>query len=204
MINKIFVFGDSITYGKWDESGGWVQRLRNYIDQKYNLGQEEGNVQVYNMGIPGDFVGGVLNRFQNEFEARFTNENEKILIIFAVGINDSNPNNWKTQKQTPPQQFKENFLKMVKVASRSNCQIMVLGLTPVNPAKSKKLGFTNEKVKEYDLYISEICREAGVTKIELFDNLLASDYSENLVDSVHPDSRGHEMIFQKVLAEISL
>jgi len=27
MVN-ILVFGDSITYGAWDEEGGWVQRLR--------------------------------------------------------------------------------------------------------------------------------------------------------------------------------
>lgn len=33
---KILVFGDSIAYGKWDSDGGWVARLRKYVD--VNLG----------------------------------------------------------------------------------------------------------------------------------------------------------------------
>ena len=30
----LLVFGDSITYGAWDLEGGWVQRLRSFIDKK--------------------------------------------------------------------------------------------------------------------------------------------------------------------------
>ena len=30
----IIVFGDSITQGYWDPHGGWVQRLRNFLDRK--------------------------------------------------------------------------------------------------------------------------------------------------------------------------
>ena len=32
-MDKILIFGDSICYGKWDKEGGWVTRLRKYIDQ---------------------------------------------------------------------------------------------------------------------------------------------------------------------------
>ena len=48
---NILVFGDSIAYGKWDEQGGWVQRLRKYIDKKYNLIDEPKSWLVYNLGI---------------------------------------------------------------------------------------------------------------------------------------------------------
>ncbi len=54
-MGKFLVFGDSIAYGKWDSKGGWVARLRDYIDEKYNL-NKTGNVQVYNLGIPGEVV----------------------------------------------------------------------------------------------------------------------------------------------------
>lgn len=48
-MGKIIVFGDSIAYGKWDHEGGWVCRLRKYVDNMYNIGKN-GNLQVYNMG----------------------------------------------------------------------------------------------------------------------------------------------------------
>ncbi|MBP9816303.1 SGNH/GDSL hydrolase family protein, partial [Candidatus Woesebacteria bacterium] len=68
-MDKILVFGDSIAYGKWDSKGGWVARLRNYIDTTYNL-NKEGNVQVYNLGIPGEVVPRLAERFSSELTMR--------------------------------------------------------------------------------------------------------------------------------------
>ncbi len=33
-MTRILVFGPSTTYGAWDIEGGWVQRLRRYLDEK--------------------------------------------------------------------------------------------------------------------------------------------------------------------------
>ncbi len=63
----ILVFGDSISYGAWDIEGGWVSRLRKFLDKK-NLSEENFDCKVYNLGISGDNSSGVLNRF--EFETR--------------------------------------------------------------------------------------------------------------------------------------
>jgi len=39
MTKNILIFGASITYGVWDlEKGGWVQRLRDYLEKKHELG----------------------------------------------------------------------------------------------------------------------------------------------------------------------
>ena len=65
----IICFGDSITYGNWDPKGGWVGRLRNYLDTK-SLGAYEGAdlyskfyTLTYNQGIPGDTSTGLFARF---------------------------------------------------------------------------------------------------------------------------------------------
>ncbi|HEX7041910.1 MAG TPA: GDSL-type esterase/lipase family protein [Patescibacteria group bacterium] len=199
-MSKIIVAGDSIAYGKWDSKGGWVARLRNYIDENYNIGKG-GNFQVYNLGIPGEIVPRLSERFEKELEMRLPeNEktNKKNLVIFAVGINDSCPNNWLGLKQTPENEFKFSFENMINSARKYNCKMVVIGLTPVNSEKSKGLLFSDNEVKKYDRYLSEICRSNQIPKLELFDDLYSINFSNLLVDAVHPNDKGHEIMFEKI------
>jgi lysophospholipase L1-like esterase len=204
-MDKILVFGDSITYGKWDSEGGWVTRLRKHVDEKYNIGKG-GGMLVYNMGIPGEVAIRMVNRIKQELEFRMTNKVDKVLVIFAIGVNDSCPNNWMTNTQTPKNAFKLALKAMINMAKDKNCEVIVLGLAPVNTTKPTKRGlqFTNEEVSKYDAYISEVCKELNITKIDIFDTLMKQGYSNLLVDVVHPNSEGHKMIFEIVKAELGL
>lgn len=200
-MNKVIVFGDSIAYGKWDIEGGWVQRLRRFLDEKYNIGKD-GNVLAYNLSIPGEVAIRMVDRVQAELEIRLTDPKDEVIVIFAIGVNDSCPNNWMRGKQTPPDEFKKAISTMISLAVQSNCQVMVLGLAPVNFEKSTGLPFSNEIVKQYDQYLGEICDELKVKKIDVFEYLLKSGYANFLVDTFHPDSRGHAMIFEKVIEKM--
>src|SRR3972149_6113032 len=104
MLDKIFVFGDSISYGKWDVEGGWVARVRRYIDEKYNI-KDRANLQVCNLGIPGEVAVRMVDRVEEELAFRHVDPEDDILVIFAIGINDSCPNNWMTEKQTSEKDF---------------------------------------------------------------------------------------------------
>lgn len=199
-MSKIIVVGDSIAYGKWDSEGGWVARLRKYIDTTYNIGKG-GNFQVYNLGIPGEVVPRIAERFETELTMRIPlgeKSNGRNVVIFAVGINDSCPNNWMTKKQTPESVFKEKFNDMITLAQKNNCAVIVLGLTPVNSSKSKGLLFTNEEVTKYEKYITDICTELELPKITLFGHLSNHSFSELLVDAVHPNDEGHRILFESV------
>jgi len=204
MLDKILVFGDSISYGKWDEEGGWVARVRKYIDGKYNL-KDRKNLQVYNLGIPGEVAIRMVKRVESELSSRLVDPEDEILVIFAIGINDSCPNNWMTGKQTPKEEFKEALRKMVKSALEKKCKVAFFGLTPVNPKKitGRGLLLTNEAVKIYDAYISDVAKEVIASKLDLFEELEKKGYPELLVDIVHPNSEGHEMISQKVISFLS-
>ena len=195
-MDKILVFGDSIVYGKWDPQGGWVNRLRKYVDETFNLGKK-GNVQVYNLGIPGELAIRMKNRFEMELSQRIDSDT-KGLVIIAIGVNDSCPNNWMTNKQTDEAELKAALSEMVLIARKYSCKICFIGLMPVNPARAKKLQFTDEAVKIYDGYISEVAEKESVQKIDLFDSFKAQGFSEKLVDSVHPDEEGHRLIFETV------
>ena len=76
---NILVFGDSITYGAWDKDGGWVQRLRKFLDENYE------DFFVCNLGVSGNNSDDLLKRFEFETEQRIKEE-KKTIFIFAIGI----------------------------------------------------------------------------------------------------------------------
>ena len=204
MLDKILVFGDSIAYGKWDREGGWVARVRKYIDEKYNI-KDRVNLQVYNLGIPGEVAIRLVERVESELSSRLVDPEDEVLVIFAIGINDSCSNNWMTEKQSPESDFKKALRKMAKISFEKNCKVVYLGLTPVNTEKltGRGLLFTNEVVKLYDSYISDVAKRLAVPKLELFDDLKEKGYPELLVDIVHPNSEGHKIISRKVIKFLS-
>lgn len=194
---KIHIFGDSLVYGKWDSQGGWVQRLRTYIDTKYNIGEESQNFQVFNLGIPGELAVRMIDRMGTELSHRVTDKDN--LVILSIGINDSCTNNIFRGSQTPEEEFKKAIRELVATARKYSSNVVGIGLTPANPERSKGMLFSNEDVQKFDSYLSEIYKELNVPKLQLFDDLMAAGYPELLYDSAHPNDKGHAIIFEKVL-----
>src|SRR3989338_7840444 len=133
-MDKIIIFGDSIAYGQWYELGGWVARLRSYIDIKYNFPKKK-MIQVFNLSVPGEIVTRMVLRMQDELSMRMSPD-DKVLIIIACGINDSNPENKLAKKQTNPHHFKQALQQMMVLAEEANATIMFMGLTPVQDGVS--------------------------------------------------------------------
>lgn len=198
MLDKILVFGDSIAYGKWDREGGWVARLRKYIDQKYNL-ESKNDFQVYNLGIPGELTIDLPERVKYELKIRLVDPNDKVLVIFATGINDSCSNNSRRGRQTSEKEFKKALVKIINLVKEANCMVVFVGLTPANPERSKGKLFTDEEINKYDRYITEICSKKAVKKLELFDDLKKLHFSELLVDAVHPNTDGQKILGEKII-----
>ena len=193
---NILVFGDSIAYGKWDEQGGWVQRLRKYIDKKYNLIDEPKSWLVYNLGIPGDLAVRLPERLTIELSQRFFNE--ETLVIFAIGINDSCANNWMSGKLTPDDEFKTAIQQSITIAKQYNCKICGIGLTPINESKSKGRLFNNKDVERFEDMLAEVYSEMNIPMLRLLGQLKTSQFDRLLVDAVHPNSTGHQILFEKV------
>jgi hypothetical protein len=79
MRKKILVFGDSIAYGDYDKEGGWVIRLRKFLDER-----QLDSYETYNLGIPIDETTekelGLLEFQLVMIIAKFTNLIEKWLL----------------------------------------------------------------------------------------------------------------------------
>jgi len=198
----ILVFGASITYGAWDMEGGWVQRLRKVLDEK-TLSDPNFYCLTYNLGVSGDTTEDALRRFEFETKQR-TDEGEEIIFIFAIGSNDSLFVHSKNSCKKKPAETKENVVQLIKLAQKYASKIIFVGLLPADEAKTKplewdaNLSYKNEYIKKYNEVIKKTCSENKIPFIDMFDKLMESDYIKTLDDGIHPNSEGHQKIFELV------
>lgn len=67
-IARIYVFGDSITYGAWDTQGGWCDRIKHKLHQLKNDPSYGIKFQMFNLGIDGENSRSLSNRFETELK----------------------------------------------------------------------------------------------------------------------------------------
>ncbi|MBU3965683.1 hypothetical protein KKG29_00440 [Patescibacteria group bacterium] len=202
-MSQVLIFGDSIAYGAWDKEGGWVQRLRKYIDEKVIVSKPQFYCMVYNLSIDGDSTEEVLERVENETRKRLLEE--ETVFIFAVGINDSCFVKNTEEFLTPFEEFKNNVQKLISGAKKFSAKIIFIGLTPVDEKKTNPYfasttgkSYRNEFIEKYDKIIKDICAKNKIHFIELFEQFKKVDYKKLLEDGLHPNSKGHKIIFETV------
>jgi len=197
---QILVFGDSITYGAWDKEGGWMQRLRKFLDEK-NLSEPNFYCLVYNLGVSGDTTDDLLERFKFEIEQRMR-EKENTTIIFSIGGNDAAFVISKNRCQVPQEKFRENIQKLIKLSEKYASKILFIGLIPTDESKTvpipwaPDLSCKNKYIVQYDKTIKSICQENKILFVDVFDKFMNFDYKNLLEDGQHPTSDGHQKIFE--------
>lgn len=203
-IAEVMVFGDSIAYGAWDNNGGWVQRLREPIDVK-NLIDEGVAYFVYNLGVVDDTSTGVLKRFETEITARtYLNSNQKRIVIFAIGENDSLVLVKEKACRISKNEFEQNINKLIDLSKKWAHQTVFVGLTPVEEVKAiplpwdESLAYKNNVIKEYNTVLKSVCKKRKVFFIEIFNEMMKLDYKELLEDGIHPSPAGHLFIYEIV------
>lgn len=199
---QILIFGDSITYGAWDPDGGWVARLRKFLNKKTLVNPENFYATVYNLGVSGDTTEDLLERFVFETQRRLSMKREMV-IVFDVGINDSSVRSRGIAK-TLPKKFHNNLQKLVMLAQKFSSKIIFLGITPVDEKKTNPVSwnenafYKNENIEQHGKIIKSICEDNSIYFIDIFDKIKKLKYKKLLEDGVHPNSRGHKKIFDIV------
>jgi len=198
----VFIFGDSISYGLCDgENGGWAHRLFVNMELEEKT-KPNPHLRFYNLSVPGDKTGDVLKRFQNETRARFDpHENERAIIIFAIGINDSqlvyNAN------VVAKEEFETNLARLANCAREFTDNIIFVGLTPVaddmtNPLPWRTgVAYKNINALEYDKSLKNVCERERVGYVNIM-NLFGEHPKKMLEDGLRPNSLGHEIITKAV------
>ena len=202
----IFVFGGSLTYGAWDfDKGGWVQRLRSYLDQKIKSNPDKYFFIVYNLGIDGYTTQDWLPIFKGELEARMKivrKYNESAIIILALGVNDASFLMDESRNKVSKNKFKNNIKILVKKSREFTENIVLLGISPCdsnkNPAFDKgNLVFKNEYNTQYNEILKLASKEENIGFIDIFDKLKkVKDFTS--FDGLHLNSKSHQKIFETV------
>lgn len=202
---RILVFGDSIAFGLWDKQGGWASRLRNELDVA-TLGDPFRHIQLYNLGIAGDTSTGVLERCEAEIISRLPGTKE-ISIILLIGINDSQFIKSETCIRTSPEKFQSNILSLIKIAQKYTKKILIIGLTPVDETKTNPIPwspdkfYNNERIRQYNKILKDICGEKKIPFVDILEKFKGKE-KKLLFDGLHPNSKGHELIFRIVKSEL--
>ncbi len=205
---QILVFGDSIAWGAWDKEGGWVERLKKFLNKKTLSIPEFWNtdfMEVYNLGISsvsGENSSNLLERFESEAKRRL-GEYETIFII-SIGKNDSCFLKSKDSFLTPPEIFERNIQELIKFAKKYSSKIVFVGTAMVDESKAspihwdKNMHYKNEYLKKYNEIIKYVCKENKVRFIDIYETFAKADYKKLLEDGLHPNSEGHKIIFEAV------
>lgn len=209
----ILCFGDSITYGNWDPKGGWVGRLRDYLDSK-SLSAYSGEdlfstyyTLTYNLGIPGDTSSGLLERFETELIPRF-NPDELTIILFAIGINDSRFYKSANEYETEPVVFQQNIWDLWEIAKKYTADVAFIGLTPVDESRTNPLFwepdaiYKNEHIGKYNSLIKEFCDSRQTPFIDIFGKMKEMDVKSLMEDGIHPNEEGYKAIEEIIRSEV--
>lgn len=186
---NICIFGDSTAWGAYDlEKGGWVNRLWLFF------AKENQDVDVYNLSVSGGTTKTILDRFENEAKIRKAD-----VLIFQSGGNDAyylhEEGNYKVQ----PDDFRSNIEEIIQRAKRITDKIIFISFKNVDesrtmPVSWKDIYYKNENIKKYCEIMKNVCEEKEVLFLDIF-GLLEND---DLCDGLHPNTKGHEKIFEKV------
>ena len=195
---RILVFGASTTYGKCDPEGGWVQRLRKYIDE--NAENIDSN-SVFNLGISGNTTEDLLRRFGFETKQRLKNGEESIFII-SIGMNDAQYLHDKQSTKVSQEKFRANLRKIIQKAKKNSTKIIFVGFQPVDeqrvdPWKQNK-SYKMEYIEKYDKIARKVCTDTNIHFIDILSSFKQSNYRKLLYDGLHPNSEGHRKIFELV------
>ncbi len=199
----ILVFGDSTAYGAWDREGGWVTRLRKYLDQDL-LEKAGGYYLVYNLGVSGDNTHDILNRFENEVKSRLDTQEETI-IVFAVGVNDTQFVISNNACRTSLSQFEENIKDLIIKAQLFSSKVVFVGLEMVDESRTTPIEWSEDKhyrndlIEQYDQKLKEVCKEKQVYLIDIRNELKKLNYPELMEDGLHPNSAGHQKISEIII-----
>lgn len=201
-MTHILVFGHSIAQGYWDTEGGWVQRLRKHLDEKYLEKHEEQYdeyyYEVFNLGVSGEDVGEILKRFKREAEPRIRNRED--IVILHLGKNDIHrlpDGNHRKEIDS----FRRELRELLLEAEKKVENILVVGegyVGDIDYSPGSKREVSDSRLRKFEEAKKEICQQRDIPLIELRSEHTRDEWEENLEDGFHPDNEGHRIIFRQV------
>ena len=198
----ILCFGDSITKGNDDASGGWPQRVNNSLRSIYVDERGSPKHNVYNLGVDGDTSEGLLARVEHETVARSTFSNPIALIM--IGTNDSASRDGK--QWVPGDKYTKNLSHILKITTELCQDVLVMSLLPciddmLSPSpwvKDEEIVYSTKSLQAYSAAAQKVSQQTGVDFCDIFNIFGDLDLEVFLHDGLHPNSVGQQYIADRV------
>lgn len=199
---RIIIFGDSITQGHFDlEKGGWANRLHIHAMSHSIESDWEKDIVVFNLGIYGDSIVKLGERFDSEFERRKRSEKEAVITVFAYGVNDSMSDK-EGEYGISPEKFREIYESFI-VKAKDVGRVVLIGIAPIDESVLDPIPWhpTHSYLESgrvlFNKQIEELATVHGCLFISM-DDVFGKDISAKTVDGIHPNSEGHSLMFERV------
>lgn len=214
-MKKILIFGASSVHGVGGEHGGWADRIKTGLHTTmYGLGGRGELCEVYELGIPGNTMPQILDRFLAEAMPRIRGCNpDDVVILFSAGVNDSKAVDAADNHVSTPDDFAASVHAFVHLAKEYSDHIIGVGLWPVDESKTlpKESAirpgsvsyFSNDRLRTFSEAFAATCEKEGIGFVSLFDQVPDDWRATHLfADGLHPNDRGHEWIRSQVEPQI--
>ena len=199
LAKQLVVIGDSSVYGWGDtEGGGWCERLRKDWSMIQNA------PIIYQLGVRGDGIEKVSFRWEKEWSSRGeTRRNKPKAILLNVGLNDTPTIGQKNGRHQLETDGFEYGLERLICEMKSQTQVFVVGLTPVDEEKMPFAGclwYSNDFCHSYERRMEEVCINQNIPFLPTFREMYSDPRSKNWIsqDGIHLNSNGHFWIYQRI------
>lgn len=197
---RILIFGDSIVYGAWDDQGGWADRLKRDAHRTTLDSEGEKKRQVFNLGIGGDTSTKILKRLEFEATSRHS-ASWPFVFIFSFCANDERA--MDGDSETPIDRFQENIREIVDIAKQYTDNMLFVGAPPLAKPTVifKGAEYSQERIDQYEDVTWSVLKEKGIPYVKSAD-LLRESSGIHSYDGIHPNDKGHKIIYASVKAEL--
>ncbi|HAG52756.1 MAG TPA: hypothetical protein DCL21_03110 [Alphaproteobacteria bacterium] len=196
---KIVCLGSSSVEGIGDRKGiGWAGRLNQYLQENSKINE----YRVFNLGLKGDFLSGTISRYKTEVLKRRPH-----LVIIFTGSNDcvTHIKDGNAIKQPNIDVYTKQWDSFLTDLSQAEHKTLILGPTMVNESvmnyKGVDVTFKNSDLEEYNKALKDLCAQHKIQFLELFD-LFNGKLEELSFDFVHPNEKGYDLIFKRLITEL--
>ncbi|MCU0667373.1 MAG: SGNH/GDSL hydrolase family protein [Patescibacteria group bacterium] len=211
-MKQFFILGACVAYGVGSSDGGWASLLKQYLHEKmYSSNGVGEKYEVFNFAKPGATIDFVIKTFPEQFNNYGRNENSKIIV--SVGGNNSKatgkPDDYVSTLEEYENQVKKLILMLQKYSNNiifaNNGYVDESKTNPkINPFDGSNSYSTNSRRLLFRTKLKQICDEYGVTFADV--NVSQKDWIKEYLykDGLHPNNKGHRLIFEKIKQSLSL
>ena len=169
-MTHLMAFGHSIAQGYWDPEGGWIQRLRKYLDERYIEKQEDQYddyfFEVYNAGISGEDSSELLERIEDELERR--SQGKEDIVVLQIGNNDIQIEN--SSPRNTEDKFRSNLKSIIDSVQQEVDNVIFLGegyIGDIEHSPGSEAKVSDKRLARFEDIKADVCQKNNIPFIDI-------------------------------------